>query len=95
MGLWSRIRKTVGGNRHRTEIDEELQFHLDMERADGYYALGKAHSFLDEGRYTYAMPLLEGTLKRYQGPEIRLALSYAYLARRDASRAERPPQGVG
>jgi macrolide transport system ATP-binding/permease protein len=30
MGMWSRLRKTLLGARHRDEVDEELQFHLEM-----------------------------------------------------------------
>jgi tetratricopeptide (TPR) repeat protein len=62
---------------------------LNNPRADGYYALGKANSLLRAGRYSQAMPLLEETLKTYQGTQVRLSLSYAYLARRDLVRAER------
>ena len=36
MGMWSRIRKTIGGDRHNEEIQEELQFHLDMDITDGH-----------------------------------------------------------
>jgi predicted permease len=35
MGMWSRIRKTLRGDRHLAEIHEELQFHLDMDTAEG------------------------------------------------------------
>src|SRR5258708_4463292 len=35
MGMWSRIRKTLRGDRHIAEIHEELQFHLDMDTAEG------------------------------------------------------------
>jgi putative ABC transport system permease protein len=35
MGMWSRIRKTLRGDRHIAEIQEELQFHLDMDAAEG------------------------------------------------------------
>ena len=35
MGMWSRIRKTFRGDRHSAEIQEELQFHLDMDTAEG------------------------------------------------------------
>ena len=34
MSLWSRLRNTLHGDRHRAEIEEELQFHLEMD-ADG------------------------------------------------------------
>ena len=36
MGMWSRIRKTFRGDRHTAEIQEELQFHLDMDAAGGH-----------------------------------------------------------
>lgn len=62
---------------------------INNRSADGYYALGKANSLLSQGRYSQATSLLEDTLKTYQGPQVRLSLSYAYLARRDAVRAER------
>ncbi len=35
MGLWSRIKKTISPDRHSDDIQEELQFHLHMEMADG------------------------------------------------------------
>jgi predicted permease len=35
MGLWSRIRKTFRGDRYSAEIQEELQFHLEMDVASG------------------------------------------------------------
>src|SRR6185295_12618165 len=35
MGMWSRIRRTFRGDRHSAEIQEELQFHLDMDTAEG------------------------------------------------------------
>lgn len=62
---------------------------LNNPKADGFYALGRANSLLRDGRYSPAMALLEETLKTYQGPQIRLSLSFAYLARRDEVRAER------
>ena len=36
MGMWSRLRKTLRGDRHSDEIQEELQFHLDMDAAGGH-----------------------------------------------------------
>jgi predicted permease len=36
MGMWSRIRNTFHGNRHDADIREELQFHLEMDAADGH-----------------------------------------------------------
>ncbi|MDQ6695564.1 MAG: tetratricopeptide repeat protein [Chloroflexota bacterium] len=55
----------------------------------GRFALRHAQSLLAMGHYTDAEHLLESTLPRYSTPEVRLLLSYAYLARRDAVRAER------
>ena len=34
--MWSRIGKIFRGGRHSAEIREELQFHLDMDMADGH-----------------------------------------------------------
>ena len=36
MGIWSRLAKTVRGGHHSEDIQEELQFHLDMDAADGH-----------------------------------------------------------
>lgn len=62
---------------------------LNNRQADGLYALGRANTLLREGRFLKATALLEETLKTYQVPQVRLSLSYAYLARRDSERAER------
>src|SRR5260370_27213690 len=35
MGLWSRLTRTIRCGRHSADIEEELQFHLDMDVADG------------------------------------------------------------
>jgi len=35
MGLWSRLARTFRCGRHGADIEEELQFHLDMDMADG------------------------------------------------------------
>jgi predicted permease len=35
MGLWSRLGRTFRSGRHGEDIEEELQFHLDMDMADG------------------------------------------------------------
>src|SRR5437660_8348648 len=35
MGLWSRLKRTVSRSRCRVGMEEELQFHLDMDVADG------------------------------------------------------------
>src|SRR5689334_17483714 len=36
MGLWSRLKRTFSSGRHPEEIEEELQFHLDMYAAQGH-----------------------------------------------------------
>lgn len=56
---------------------------------EGRIRVRQAYGLLDEGRYTRAVARLEETLLIYREPEARLALSYAYLARRDLERAER------
>lgn len=57
--------------------------------ADGYYALGRANGLLQESHYSAAQALLEDTLKTFTGPQVRLSLSYVYLAQRNAELAER------
>jgi putative ABC transport system permease protein len=49
MGMWSRIRKTFRGGRHSAEIQEELQFHLDMDAAGGH---DRRHTRLRLGNVT-------------------------------------------
>jgi tetratricopeptide (TPR) repeat protein len=61
---------------------------------EGRIRVTQAYGLLDEGRYTRAVGQLEETLLFYDEPEARLALSYAYLARRDLERAERQAQLV-
>ncbi len=56
------------------------------------HAVKEASSLLYEGDYTQAVSLLEGTLPAYDSPELRLNLSYAYLARRDGERSIRQAQ---
>jgi tetratricopeptide (TPR) repeat protein len=56
---------------------------------EGRIRVRQAYGLLDEGRYKLAVERLEETLLFYDEPEARLALSYAYLARRDFERAER------
>jgi hypothetical protein len=34
--MWSRITRTFRGDRHSAEIQEELQFHLEMDTAEGH-----------------------------------------------------------
>ncbi len=36
MGIWSRLAKTLRGGHHSEDIQEELQFHLDMDAAGGH-----------------------------------------------------------
>lgn len=55
----------------------------------GRHTVKQAYGLLDEGRYIEATDILERLLLRYNDPETRLALSFAYLARRDTERAER------
>ncbi|HVG00639.1 MAG TPA: hypothetical protein VND68_12440, partial [Chloroflexia bacterium] len=57
--------------------------------SNGRYAVRQADALLREGRFTQANSLLERTLVTYDSPQLRLELSYAYLARRDIERAER------
>lgn len=54
----------------------------------GRYQVRQADSLLRDGRYSQAVDLLERTLVTYSGPDARLELSYAYLARRDSVRAQ-------
>src|SRR2546427_13297728 len=62
MGLWSRLRRTFCDGRHSAEIEEELQFHLDMDIADGHdvrqarMRLGNATRIAEETR---AMGIIE------------------------------------
>jgi tetratricopeptide (TPR) repeat protein len=52
------------------------------------YSVRDGAVLLYEGRYTEALPILERALPNGNTPQTRLLLSYAYLARRDGSRAE-------
>jgi Flp pilus assembly protein TadD len=52
------------------------------------YSLREAGVLLYDGRYTEALALYEKMLPYDNTPQTRLLLSYAYLARRDAQRAE-------
>src|SRR5689334_6555351 len=38
VGMWSRLARTLRRGSHDAEIAEELQFHLDMDVADGHTA---------------------------------------------------------
>jgi tetratricopeptide (TPR) repeat protein len=57
--------------------------------SNGRYTVRQADALLREGRFTQATSLLERTLTTYDAPQLRLELSYAYLARRDIERSER------
>ncbi len=59
---------------------------------ESLYTQRQANTLLSEGHYSEAATILERALTRYDAPELRLDLSYAYLARRDAERAERQAQ---
>src|SRR5438477_4128238 len=56
------------------------------------FTIRQANSLLLQERYSEAATLLERALTNYDAPELRLELSYAYLARRDAVRAGRQAQ---
>ena len=57
--------------------------------ADASYTLGRANGLLQQARYGEAQVLLEDTLKAFTGPQVRLSLSYIYLAQRNVELAER------
>lgn len=57
-------------------------------RKSAQYTVREAAALLYEGRYTEALPIFERALPFAPSPQTRLLLSYAYLARRDADRAE-------
>ena len=69
MGLWSRVRKTVRGSRHREEILEELQFHLDMDEAGGHdrretrIRLGNVTRIAEETRAVGIVEWLDSTVQ--------------------------------
>src|SRR5207253_2461300 len=55
----------------------------------GAYNLRQGMVLLGGGQYSAAAALYESMLPLYDSPDVRLGLSYAYLARRDGERAER------
>src|SRR5436190_7038198 len=55
----------------------------------GRHGAREAASLLADGQYAEAAASYERTLPGYDAPEVRLGLSYAYLALRDGQRAER------
>ncbi len=81
MGMWSRLTKTFGGDRHSAEIDEELQFHLDMDAADGHdprqtrLRLGNVTRIREETRAMGIVEWLDSTLSdaRYGLRQLRRA----------------------
>src|SRR5205807_329107 len=58
------------------------------------YDVQQAETLLQQKRYSQAVALLERTLITYDTPQVRLLLSYAYLARRGSDRAERQARRV-
>src|SRR5687767_13225558 len=52
-------------------------------------AIRQGSAMLSNGDYAEAVSLFENTLPRYDSPDLRLNLSYGYLARRDGERAVR------
>jgi predicted permease len=79
--MWSRLTKTFGGDRHSEEIDEELQFHLDMDAADGHdhrqtrLRLGNVTRIREETRAMGIVEWLDSTLSdaRYGLRQLRRA----------------------
>ena len=69
MGMWSRITRTFRGDRHSAEIEEELQFHLDMDAADGHdhrqarVRLGNVRRIQEETRAVGIIEWLDSTLQ--------------------------------
>jgi len=53
------------------------------------HAVRDGSALLYDGSYAEAVSLLEDTLPKFDSPELRLNLSYAYLARRDGERSIR------
>jgi predicted permease len=90
VGYWSRLRRTLSGRSHRSEIEEELQFHLDLERADGYdersarQRLGNVVRIQEETRAAGIVEWLESALRdaRYGVRQLRRtpALALAVVA---------------
>ena len=69
MGIWSRIARTFRGDRHTAEIEEELQFHLDMDAAGGHdrrqarVRLGNLRRIEEETRAVGIIEWLDSTLQ--------------------------------
>jgi predicted permease len=69
MGIWSRLVRTFRGTNHDAEIQEELQFHLDMDAAGGYdyrdsrLRLGNRRSIEEETREMGIITWLDSALR--------------------------------
>jgi predicted permease len=71
MGMWSRLRKTFLGGRHRDDVDEELQFHLEMlareagddDRDRARRALGNVTLIAEDTRAMGVFGWLESALR--------------------------------
>lgn len=71
MGMWSRLRKTFLGGRHRDDVDEELQFHVEMlmreagneDRDRARRALGNVTLIAEDTRAMGILGWLESVLR--------------------------------
>jgi predicted permease len=69
MGLWSRLSRTFHPRDHDEEIEEELQFHVEMKQRDGFDAraarlrLGNASRLKEETRAQGILVWLESLLR--------------------------------
>ena len=69
MGIWSSIMRTFRGDCHGAEIEEELQFHLDMDAAGGHdrrharLRLGNVRRIQEETRAVGIIEWLDSTLQ--------------------------------
>lgn len=74
MGMWSRLRKTFLGGRHRDDVDEELQFHIEMmareagddDRDRARRALGNVTLIAEDTRAMGIFGWLESALRDAQ-----------------------------
>jgi predicted permease len=69
VSLWSRIRNTVRGDRHRADILEELEFHLEMDAVEGHdrrqtrLRLGNVARIHEEARAVGIIEWVDSTLR--------------------------------
>jgi predicted permease len=69
MGLWSRLGRTFRSGRHGADIEEELQFHLDMDveggrdRRDARLRLGNVRRIEEETRAAGIIEWLDSALR--------------------------------